>query len=396
MKQQTHRLRFRGCTCCVEMPALPPQRRALPVREDSLNSAWSWRRTGGHFAGPGDDAGGSASRRPVFAADAGAGPVPSAQSGSGTMAAAKPHRIDTHHHIAPPKFVDEMRSLLQPPTLAWTIEKSLEDMDRAGVATSITSITTPGVWIGDHTQGRRVARECNDYAARLVVDYPGRFGMFAALPLPDIEASLREIEYGLDTLKADGISLFTSYRDKWLGDPAFEPVMAELNRRKALVYTHPTAANCCVNLAPTQPPVMIEFGTDTTRTVADIVFSGNARRFPDIRWIFSHAGGTMPFLIERFVRNPLLDPKAMAAVPDGTLAELKRFYYDTAQTSNKAAMSALVANIPPSQIVFGTDFPYRTGIDHVKGLREAGVFTDEQIVSIERGNALKLIPRLAS
>ena len=173
--------------------------------------------------------------------------------------------------------------------------------------------------------------------------------------------------YALDTLKADGIALMTSYGDKWLGDPLFLPVMEELNRRKALVYTHPTAANCCVNLVPTQQPVMIEFGTDTTRTIADIVFSGNARRFPDIRWIFSHAGGTMPFLIERFVRNPLLDPKAKGAVPDGTLAELKRFYYDTAQTANKAAMSALAAIIPPSQIVFGTDFPYRTGIDHVKG-----------------------------
>ena len=105
------------------------------------------------------------------------------------------HRIDTHHHIAPPKFMDEMRALLQAPTLAWSIEKSLEDMDKAGVATSITSITTPGVWIGDNAQGRRVARDCNDYAARLVVDYPGRFGMFAALPLPDIDASLTEIEY---------------------------------------------------------------------------------------------------------------------------------------------------------------------------------------------------------
>src|SRR5215470_10051776 len=149
MKQQTRRLRFRGCTCCVAAPALPPQRRALPLRSH---------------------AGGAASRSPLFAADAGTGPIASAQSGSGTAAAPKPHRIDTHHHIAPPKFVDEMRALLQPPTLAWTIEKSLEDMDRAGVATSITSITTPGVWIGDHAQGRRVARECNDYAARLVVD----------------------------------------------------------------------------------------------------------------------------------------------------------------------------------------------------------------------------------
>src|SRR5213075_580561 len=124
------------------------------------------------------------------------------------------------------------------------------------------------------------------------------------------------------------------------------------------------------------------------RSIADIIFSGNAVKFRDISWIFSHAGGTMPMLLDRFVRNPLLDPTAKLAVPDGTLAELKRFYYDTAQTSNKAAMSALTAIIPPSQIVFGTDFPYRTGIDHVNGLREAAVFTNEQLASIERGTAL--------
>jgi predicted TIM-barrel fold metal-dependent hydrolase len=141
---------------------------------------------------------------------------------------------------------------------------------------------------------------------------------------------------------------------------------------------------------------MIEFGTDTTRTIADIIFSGNAHKFRDIRWIFSHAGGTMPILIDRFVRNPLLVSGAKATVPDGTLAELRRFYYDTAQTSNRAAMSALSALIPVSQILFGTDFPYRTSIDHVDGLSECGVFTDEQIMDIERGNALRLLPRLAS
>ena len=172
--------------------------------------------------------------------------------------------------------------------------------------------------------------------------------------------------------------------------------MEELNRRKALVFTHPTTANCCVNLVRTQQPQMIEWGTATSRTIADIVFSGNAQKFRDIRWIFSHAGGTMPFLIERFIRNPMLDPKAKPTVPDGTLAELKRFYYDTAQTSNKSSMAALSAIIPMSQIVFGTDFPFRTGIEHVTGLRETGLFTDAQLMDIERGNALRLLPRLAS
>jgi len=310
----------------------------------------------------------------------------------------KPFRIDVHHHLSPPSYITASNEIGFGEGLmrSWTIEKSLADMDKAGTATAMLSVTTPGINPVKTDVARRLCRESNEYAARLVADYPGRFGNFAMLPLRDAEGSLREIEYALDTLKADGIALMTSYGDKWLGDPLFLPVMEELNRSKALVYTHPTTANCCVNLVPTQQAVMIEFGTDTTRTIADIVFSGNARRFPDISWIFSHAGGTMPFLIERFVRNPLLDAKAKPAVPDGTLAELKRFYYDTAQTANKSAMSALAAIIPPSQIVFGTDFPYRTGIDHVKGLREAGVFTDEQLASIERGAALKLIPRLAS
>jgi predicted TIM-barrel fold metal-dependent hydrolase len=312
--------------------------------------------------------------------------------------AAKPYRIDVHHHLSPPTYIaaSNAGNFGDPLMKNWTPEKSLADMDKAGVEVAMLSVTTPALNFISGEPARKLARECNDYAAKLVADHRGRFGSFAMIPLTDVEGSLQEIAYALDTLKADGIGLMTSYGDKWLGDPLFLPVMAELNRRKALVYTHPTAANCCVNLVRTEPPVMIEFGTDTTRAIADIVFSGNARKFPDIRWIFSHAGGTMPFLIERFVRNPLLEPSAKPTVPEGTLAELKRFFYDTAQTSNKAAMSALTAIIPVSQIVFGTDFPYRTSIDHVKGLRESGVFTDAQLMDIERGNALKLLPRLAS
>src|SRR5450631_2255149 len=311
---------------------------------------------------------------------------------------AKPYRIDVHHHVSPPTYIaaSNANNFGDPLMKGWTPEKSIQDMDKAGVAVAMLSVTAPGLTFTTGEPARKLARECNDYAAKLVADHPGRFGSFAAVPLTNTEGSLREIGYALDTLKADGIGLMTSYGDKWLGDPSFLPVMEELNRRKALVYTHPTTANCCVNLVKTQQPVMIEFGTDTTRTIADIVFSGNALKFRDIKWIFSHAGGTMPFLIERFVRNPLLEPNVKATVPEGTLAELRRFYYDTAQTSNKSAMSALSAIIPVSQIVFGTDFPYRTSIDHVKGLRESGVFTDAQLMEIERGNALKLLPRLGA
>jgi len=200
----------------------------------------------------------------------------------------------------------------------------------------------------------------------------------------------------MDTLGADGISLMTNYGDKWLGDPQFFPIMEEMNRRKLVVYTHPTAANCCTNVQRNVPGVMVELGTDTTRTIASILFEGNARRFRDIRWIFSHAGGTMPFLIERFVRHPQLSPGVAAQFPEGVAAELKRFWYDTAQTANRTAMTALASIVPLEQIVFGTDYPYRTSLDHVRGLRSAGVFSEAQLRRIERDHALALLPQLAA
>ena len=305
-------------------------------------------------------------------------------------------RIDVHHHMSPPGWVAAARSSLDPLSINWTVEKSLADMDRAGIATAILSVTTPGIVLANLSveAGRRLARECNEYGARLVQDYPRRFGFFAVLPMYDVQGSLAEIAYALDVLKADGIGLLTSYGDKWLGDPVFFPIMEELNRRKVVVYTHPTAANCCGNLQPKVPPVLIEYGTDTTRAIASVLFDGNARRFRDIRWIFSHAGGTMPFLIERFVRHPILVPSVAPLFPEGVAAELRRFYYDTAQTPNAAAMSALSKVVPTSQIVLGTDFPYRTGLDHVKGLRDCGVFNEADLRMIEHDTALALLSRV--
>ena len=272
---------------------------------------------------------------------------------------------------------------------AWSPAKSLEDMDQAGVATSITSITTPGVSFGDDDLKTRLARECNDYAARLASDHPGRFGSFAILPWPNADASLREIEYSLDTLKADGIGMLTDYGDKWFGDPYFAPIFEELNRRKAVIYTHPTAAACCRNVLAGVPDVAIEYGTDTTRAIARTVFSGTSLRYPDIRIVFSHAGGTMPFLVERLV-NMAKTGQYATQLPKGFLAEATKFYYDTAQASNPAAMSALRKVVPLSQIVFGTDYPFRTSLDHVKGLKECGVFSAQELRAVERREQLEI------
>ncbi len=220
-----------------------------------------------------------------------------------TQAPARPRagRIDIHHHFAPPAWIAEVkgRPLLQPANTSWTPEKSIEDLDRAGSAAAVISITNPGLWFGDNQATNRVARACNEYGAKLVQQYPMRFGLFAALPLPDIDATLKEIAYAYDVLKVDGVGLFTSYGDTWLGNAAFRPAMEELNRRKAVVHVHPTAANCCRNLAYGTAPGSIEYGTDTTRAIIGVTFNGDTTRYPDIEFIWSHAGGSAPFLAGR-------------------------------------------------------------------------------------------------
>lgn len=312
-----------------------------------------------------------------------------------STAAAARHRIDVHHHISPPTYLAAVAAAKvgAPPTIGWTLQKSLDDMDRAGVATAITSLTTPATSFLKGQAAQKVARESNDFAAKLVADHPGRFGSFAALPLPDVEASLREIEYALDTLHATGVGVLTSYDTRWLGDPAFAPVLTELDRRRAVVFVHPTTPACCEGLIPDIPGSVIEYATDTTRTLASLVFSGTAARCQHARFIFCHAGGTMPFLIERFTRLPEMQKSLAARVPKGVLHELRRFHYDVAQASHPMALRPLLELIPISQVLFGTDFPFRTSIEHVEALFNFG-FSAENLRSVEYENATRLLPSL--
>lgn len=310
------------------------------------------------------------------------------------MTNAAPRRIDVHHHFFAPEYVAALPEAVGAQAVArdWTPARALEDMDQGGVATSITSVTTPGVWVGDVDRSRRLARLCNEYAARLAQDYPGRYGFWAALPLPDAEGSLRELEYALDVLHADGIGLITSYGDTWLGDPAFDPVLEELNRRGTVVYTHPTAPFCCHNLVPDVADAIIEFGTDTTRALARLLFSGAAARYAGVRFIFSHGGGTMPFLYERFARASNA-PAIAARLPNGLLHEIQRFYYDTAQASHATTLASFTRLIPISQILFGTDAPYRQAREYIPMLAEWG-FGESDLRAIEYENALQLLPGL--
>jgi len=306
----------------------------------------------------------------------------------------QPHRIDVHHHLIPPGYlaaIPRQRGGGKPPV--WTPAKSLDDMDRNGIATSITSIIPDGVWFNDVALARRLARDTNDYAAKLARDYPGRYGIFASLALPDIDGSLREIEYAADVLKADGFALMTSFGDRYPGDPAFWPVLEELNRRKAIVYTHPLT--CCGNpVAQWISSSAIEYTADTTRAIASLLFSGAAARFPDIRWIFSHGGGVMPFIYSRFTRQEasLQAPERAKVLPNGLEHEVRKFYYETAQANQAGALAALLKVAPLSQVLFGTDFPFRPGAEEVEGLAAYG-FTAADLAAIERGNALRLLPR---
>jgi len=312
--------------------------------------------------------------------------------------AAKRRLIDVHHHFFPPAFraatSERYRTGERAVVSEWTPQRALVEMDQSGVATAVLSITTPGVWFGDAQAARTLARKCNEYAAQLIRDHPGRFGFFAAVPLPDTEGSLREIAYALDVLKADGVGLMTNYGDKWPGDVAYVPVFDELNRRRTVVYFHPTIANCCRDLMPDVPAPLTELPHDTTRAVTSLLYSGSFARLRNIRFIFSHAGGTMPMLAGRIAQLSTLfgiDKR----VPMGTEYELKKLYYEIANSANRSAMAALMNLVPASQILFGTDYPFVPTNVTSSGMTNLGISATD-LQAIGRDNALALFPRLKS
>jgi 6-methylsalicylate decarboxylase len=312
----------------------------------------------------------------------------------------KSRLIDVHHHILPPVYLAQARDrliaqqqgYLPARILQWSPQNALAEMDQNGVATSIVSISTPGIWFGNVQSARTLARKCNEYAAQLVNDYHGRFGFFASVPLPDTEGSLREIMYALDILKADGIILLTSYGDKWPGDSAYAAVFEELNRRKAVVFFHPAAPNCCRNLIPEIPPVFTEVPHDTTRAITSLLFSGSFARFRDIRFIFSHAGGTLPMLAGRLFHYSAEMKDLVAKMPNGIEFELKRLYYDIASSANPPAMAALMKLVPTSQILFGGDYPFVPIAETAVGMTQVGLSADD-LQAVGRGNAARLLPR---
>ncbi len=323
-------------------------------------------------------------------------------------------KIDVHHHLTSPAFVRFMTESNISDFPVRSPAEAIEDMDSNGIAMAFTSMIGPGIWTGNLDRTRTLARACNDWAARLMGDYPGRYGMFALLPLPDIDGSLREIEYAYETLGADGIYLYTNfghtrfYGDQYLGDPMLAPIYEELNRRNAIIYVHPKDNLCCREVVPGVDGSTIEYGTDTTRTIVSLLTSGTAARYPNISFIFAHGGGTAPYLIGRIagaeaaylqeggvVRPGAAAARTSEAMPRGPLPQMREFYYDTSSVENPVALGALRKLVPVTQILFGTDFPFGSGAaSHIRNLEASGVLNPAELRAVYRDNPARLLPRL--
>ena len=316
----------------------------------------------------------------------------------------KPKRIDVHHHILPPNFVSALNSLNIPWTggpevPSWSLQQAHDMMGAMGIDAAVAS-PSPGVyWGGDTGFAVKLARETNEFVADVVRDDPEHFGGFATIPLPDVDASLEEVEYAYDTLGLDGIVLYTSQGDRYLGDRSYDPFFEELDRRKAIVFIHPTTIPPGADATGlTIPFGVAEFTFDTTRAVMNMLYSGTLERYPSIRYIVSHAGGTIPYLAWRIAGASYLPELRDRAPKNDGLALLQELYYDTALSTSEFVFGALKEFVPMSQVLFGSDFPYiGPAVLQAEryGLENSKVLDDAARAAIDRGNALTLFPRFA-
>lgn len=282
--------------------------------------------------------------------------------------------VDVHHHFYPEFLIKAWAAapdesdwtayktlFMRPPYSEWSAPSALERMDASGIATAVLSLPSGTVSFLRGAAKAGMIRAINEYATQLSQKHPGRFGLFALLPMPDVNASLSEITYALDTLGATGIGLMTSYGHRWLGHPDFSPVLEELNRRKAVVHVHPHTPVCCTDPVQSNPwgaTAMLEFPYDSGRTIFDLVQSGSLLRFPDIEWIFSHLGGVIPMLAGRLREvGPGFWTGLEHVAPRGIDHELRRLHYDTAASAHAPSMQAALAYLPEDSLLFGTDHP---------------------------------------
>lgn len=315
----------------------------------------------------------------------------------------QPHRIDVHHH----HIQDHYRNVLRDMSIGeaggrelppWSGELSLGVMDRHGIAMSVLSLSTPGTHFGDDGAARVLARRCNEESAELVRTHPTRFGFFATVPLPDVDGAIAEAVYALDELGADGIVLLSSHSDgSYLGDPRFDDLLAELDRRGTTVFVHPVEPVFNGDIQVSIPTFAMEFTFDTTRAAFNLAYTGAAEKFPRVKYVLSHAGGTVPYLVARFDLLWFTDDDLAARAPQGGSTYLKSMYFDTALSANPHALSSLSQLVGADHILFGSDYPFApeivTGMT-VDGLA-ASAYSADELTAIERTNALQLLPTVA-
>jgi predicted TIM-barrel fold metal-dependent hydrolase len=296
-------------------------------------------------------------------------------------------RIDVHHHVVPPQYADQSMPIKPP-----DIDEQLQSMDRWHIQTALTSLT-PRVVLKNLHRLRQVARDCNEFQARMVRDRPARLGSFALLPLPEVDGALEEIAYALDVLRLDGVGLFSSVADRYLGDPAFDPVFDELHRRKAAVFIHPTHCEAPERTRLSAPPFVVEYVFDTTRAVVNLIYSGTLQRCPDIRFIVAHGGGTVPFLAQRIA---MMEGHRGAKGVTGVMPALRSLYFETASTTSRFALRSLQEFADPARILWGSDLPFVYGArleEEVEHWEHYDGFDADARAAIERENALVLFPR---
>ena len=311
--------------------------------------------------------------------------------------------IDVHFHVIP----DEFRTLLASrgiyggigePLAPWEASTALAVMDEMRIQTAVASFAIAGFDLSDRVFFRRVARTCNELLADLAHRFPGRFGGFAVLPLPDLDDALRELEHALDTLKLDGVALLSNACGVYLGDPALDPLFEELDRRGTVVHLHPNDLPSPVGRRPPWYPYLVDLPFETTRAAANWIYSGAARRFEHVKVILSHAGGAIPFLAARLATAQISMPGVAERVGGSVMEALSGLYFDVAMTSPEFMLPALLQLVPSEQILFGTDFPYMpreaipfaiSGLTHWKDLDETA------LRSIASQNAARLLPRIA-
>lgn len=313
--------------------------------------------------------------------------------------------IDVHHHIVPAFYREALQAngLLNPvPGVQfpeWHVEASLEMMDQQSIATAIVSITVPGADLPDPLAGAALARRLNEYMANLGQVHPGRFGGFAVIPMHSPDAALAEMRYALDTLKLDGIGLFTNYRGVYLGDPTFEPILDEAHQREAVIHVHPAAPPGTDQPSFGLPASLYEFTFDTTRLAAQLLYTRTLERYPGMRMILSHGGGALPYLAQRLTFAPVIKPSLAESQPEDPIRVLRTLYFDLAMSGNPYTLPTLNAFVPKTKILYGTDFPFMPAWTADEGARNVLAFpgfSSDDLRRIARENAEDLFPRLNS